>query len=76
MFHSSWLTKAESELGFTSSFETIIRNPRTLVEFRMRWFSRKICCKPNWWEKVNDEGIVAKWRNEMLEHDVAMVEQF
>ncbi|TBU41391.1 hypothetical protein BD309DRAFT_965334 [Dichomitus squalens] len=67
---------SQSELEFTSPFDTIIRNPLTLIELRMRWFSGKIRAKPNWWKKVYDDEIVKKWRKEMIEHDTAMVERF
>ena len=62
--------------SFTSPFETIIRKPLTLVELRMRRYSGKIRCKPDWCKKVHDDAIVAKWREEILEHDAAMVEQY
>ncbi|RPD77171.1 hypothetical protein L226DRAFT_459562 [Lentinus tigrinus ALCF2SS1-7] len=39
----------------------------------MSFFSGKIRSKPNWWEKVNDPSIVAKWREEMVEQDRVIV---
>ena len=50
--------------------------PITLVELRMRFYSGKIRAKPLWWEKVHDEGIVAKWRAEIVENDGEMVARF
>ncbi|RDX46308.1 hypothetical protein OH76DRAFT_1356245 [Lentinus brumalis] len=41
----------------------------------MRLFSGKIRSKPDWWEKVHDSSLVAKWREEMLEQDRALVEK-
>ncbi|RPD77151.1 hypothetical protein L226DRAFT_459782 [Lentinus tigrinus ALCF2SS1-7] len=41
----------------------------------MRLFSGKIRSKPNWWEKVNDPSIVAKWREEMVEQDRVLVQK-
>ncbi|KAI0704792.1 hypothetical protein C8Q76DRAFT_861189 [Earliella scabrosa] len=45
------------------------RDPLTLVELRMRSLSGLIRQKPRWWEKVQDEALVAKWRAEMVELD-------
>ncbi|TBU59743.1 hypothetical protein BD310DRAFT_905697 [Dichomitus squalens] len=67
---------SQSELEFRSPFEAITRDPLTLIELRMRWFSGKIRAKPTWWKKVYDEEIVTKWCKEIIEHDAAMVERF
>ncbi|KAI0643491.1 hypothetical protein C8Q79DRAFT_915558 [Trametes meyenii] len=42
----------------------------------MRKFSGSIRAKPDWWEKVQDAALVAKWRAEMVEQDRAAVEKF
>lgn len=54
---------------FPSPFVFNNRDPITLVELRMRRFSGIIRAKPNWWEKVHDAELVAKWRAEMIEQD-------
>ena len=59
---------------FPSPFELEERPLLTLVELRMRRFSGKIRSKPNWWTKVYDQDIAAKWRAEMVEYDRSMVE--
>ncbi|KAI0656165.1 hypothetical protein C8Q70DRAFT_922407 [Cubamyces menziesii] len=41
----------------------------------MRTFSGTIRSKPNWWTKVHDPEIVAKWRQEMIEQDRATVDR-
>ena len=61
--------------SFPSPFYFLDRNPYTLVELRMRLFSGNIRSKPNWWEKVHDASIVAKWREEMIEQDLAIVKK-
>ena len=60
---------------FPSPFDFRLREPITLVELRMNYFSGKIRSKPNWWEKVHDADIVAKWRSEIVEHDQVVVEK-
>ena len=42
------------------------RDPLTLVERSLLGLIRQ---KPRWWEKVQDEALVAKWRAEMVELD-------
>ena len=49
--------------------------PITLVELRMRQLSGRIRTKPNWWDKVHDDTIVAKWRGEIVEQDAALVDK-
>ncbi|KDQ58602.1 hypothetical protein JAAARDRAFT_155146 [Jaapia argillacea MUCL 33604] len=49
---------------------------RTLVEFRMRIFQIQILSKPRWWEKVFDEDIVKKWKQEFVEQDPAMIAKY
>ncbi|RDX46990.1 hypothetical protein OH76DRAFT_1485045 [Lentinus brumalis] len=61
---------------FPSPFDFQEREPVTLVELRMRFFSGKVHQKPRWWEKINDPAIAAKWRAEMVEHDRLQVELF
>ncbi len=38
--------------------------PKTVVELNMMALSASIRSKPNWWEKIKDEKIVAKWTKE------------
>ncbi|KDQ59187.1 hypothetical protein JAAARDRAFT_33915 [Jaapia argillacea MUCL 33604] len=45
----------------------------TLKEFRLWTLTSQILEKPNWWQKVHDETIVAKWRKEFIDQDVDMV---
>ncbi|EIW52138.1 uncharacterized protein TRAVEDRAFT_135946 [Trametes versicolor FP-101664 SS1] len=40
----------------------------------MARFSGIIRAKPNWWEKVHDAELVAKWRAEMVERDRVSVD--
>ena len=70
------LRQATPRTEFPSPFDFRNREPVTLVELRMRFYSGKIRAKPLWWEKVRDEGIVAKWRAEIVENDGEMVERF
>ncbi|TFK85142.1 hypothetical protein K466DRAFT_200090 [Polyporus arcularius HHB13444] len=60
---------------FPSPFMFQERTPCTLVELRMRYLSGKIRSKPEWWEKIKDATIVAKWRQEMVGQDRASVEK-
>ena len=60
---------------FPTPFLFNARDPITLVELRMRKFSGMIRSKPNWWEKVYDAELVAKWRQEMVQQDRAAVEE-
>ncbi len=50
--------------------------PTTLIELRIRWLSGTIREKPQWWDKVFDQAIVDKWRDEIVEQDAAMVDSF
>ena len=61
---------------FKSPFGINDLPPISLVELRMRWLSGKVRSKPEWWRKVRDDEIVAKWRREMVEHDAVMVDKF
>ncbi|KAI0323563.1 hypothetical protein GY45DRAFT_602048, partial [Cubamyces sp. BRFM 1775] len=63
------------DLEFPSPFFFKEREPVTLVELRMRTLSGLIRSKPNWWTKVNDADIVAKWQQEMVDQDRATVDQ-
>ncbi|KAH9925048.1 uncharacterized protein BXZ73DRAFT_50116 [Epithele typhae] len=40
----------------------------------MSFFSQTVRSKPSWWEKIHNHDIVAKWREEMVEHDRETVE--
>ncbi|KAF9779870.1 hypothetical protein BJ322DRAFT_1129730 [Thelephora terrestris] len=42
-------------------------HPRTILELRMCALSNRLREKPNWWEKMEDESIVEKWREEALQ---------
>ncbi|KAJ2970928.1 hypothetical protein NUW54_g12620 [Trametes sanguinea] len=64
-----------SDLQFPSPFRFNSREPITLVELRMRKFSGMIRSKPDWWTKVNDPEIMAKWREEMVEEDRKAVQK-
>lgn len=68
--HDAQPTEAE----FPSPFVFNERDPITLVELRMRRFSGIIRAKLNWWEKVHDVDLVAKWRAEMVEQDRVAVD--
>ena len=59
-----------SAVNFPTPFTFHDFEPVTLVELRMRFYSCTIRAKPLWWEKVHDPAIVAKWRAEILEHDI------
>ncbi|CDO73346.1 hypothetical protein BN946_scf185008.g109 [Trametes cinnabarina] len=63
------------EYTFPSPFEFQEREPVSLVELRMRRFSYLIRSKPDWWTKVHDPEIVAKWRQEMIHEDAEVVEE-
>ena len=54
---------------FPSPFVIHDREPITLVELRMRKLSEMIRQKPRWWMKLQDDSLVAKWREEMIEYD-------
>ncbi|TFK89433.1 hypothetical protein K466DRAFT_597778 [Polyporus arcularius HHB13444] len=58
----------------SSPFDFQEREPVTLVELRMRFFSGEVHQKPRWREKINDPGIAAKCRAEMVEHERLQVE--
>ncbi|TBU40242.1 hypothetical protein BD309DRAFT_1082863 [Dichomitus squalens] len=55
--------------SFPTPFEWNIRDPITLHELRMRAFAAMVLEKPRWWEKVLDEALVDKGRQEMQEFD-------
>lgn len=38
-----------------------------IIELQMCALSNRIREKPDWWEKIKDETIVGKWREEALE---------
>ncbi|EIW62540.1 uncharacterized protein TRAVEDRAFT_115077 [Trametes versicolor FP-101664 SS1] len=69
-------SNSSGTLEFPSPFTFILNNPVPFVELRLRRFARTIRDKPNWWEKVHDPNIVARWTREVIEHDLTMVEQF
>lgn len=60
--------------AFPSPFVFNDRDPITLVELRMRRFSGVIRAKPDWWKKVHDAQLVAKWRTEMVEQDRVFID--
>ncbi|OSD06643.1 hypothetical protein PYCCODRAFT_1383781 [Trametes coccinea BRFM310] len=62
-------------LRFPSPFVFNNREPITLIELRMRRFSGMIRSKPDWWAKINDPQLVAKWRQEMVEQDREAVDR-
>ncbi|PIL29309.1 hypothetical protein GSI_09360 [Ganoderma sinense ZZ0214-1] len=62
--------------AFPSPFEFNFRHPVPLLELRMSKLSGQIRCKPNWWIKVQDPEVVAKWRAEIVEQDAAVVDRF
>ncbi|RDX51697.1 hypothetical protein OH76DRAFT_1346444 [Lentinus brumalis] len=68
-------TANNESYDFPSPFTFQECDPCTLVELHMRYMSGKIRSKPDWWEKIKDEGLVAKWRQEMLDRDRAAVEK-
>ncbi|KAI0657024.1 hypothetical protein C8Q70DRAFT_1056268 [Cubamyces menziesii] len=70
----SSIPQPKDKLEFRSPFEFQERLPLTLVELRMRRFSGKIRQKPRWWEKVQDDALVEKWRKEMITEDWKLVE--
>ncbi len=70
------LTMTDLAPQFPSPFEFNFRHPISLVELRMWKLSGQIRSKPNWWNKVQDPELVAKWREEMVEQDAAIVDRF
>ncbi|KAI0708785.1 hypothetical protein C8T65DRAFT_576237 [Cerioporus squamosus] len=68
------MAASKKSYHFPSPFRFQRRDPCTLVELRMHYLSGKIRSKPNWWEKVNDAALVAKWQQEMVDQDRAAVE--
>lgn len=60
---------------FPSPYEFNERDPVTLVELRMRRLSGLIRAKPRWWIKVQDEVLVAKWREEFVELDRVAIQE-
>ncbi|MFI9825450.1 DUF4246 domain-containing protein [Streptomyces sp. NPDC052013] len=53
-------------LPFLASRTRSFAKPRTLRELQMMQCSAEIRSKPEWFVKMNDAGIVAKWRQEAL----------
>ena len=61
---------------FTSPFKLSEHSkPVTLVELRMRRFSGEIRAKPRWWEKLEEPAIAARWREEIVAQDAALVDK-
>ncbi|KAI0824928.1 hypothetical protein BC628DRAFT_1419673 [Trametes gibbosa] len=56
-------------LRFPSPFTFILSNPVPLVELRLQRFARTIRDKPRWWENVYNAEIIARWTQEIIEHD-------
>ena len=67
---------AQPKLEFPSPFTFILNNPVPLVELRLRRFAREIHAKPQWWWKVHDANIVARWRAEIVDFDNEMIQRF
>jgi hypothetical protein len=44
--------------------EILLPPVRSVAERRLDLFTSAVRTKPAWWEKVNDESIVSKWRSE------------
>nr|VWO98931.1 Kinesin motor protein [Ganoderma boninense] len=61
---------------FPSPFDCSDELPAALVELRIRWFAGAIREKPEWWNKVFNQAITDKWRDEILEQDAATVDKF
>ena len=61
---------------FPSPFQLNFRHPIPLIELRMWKLSGQIRSKPNWWNKIQDPELSAKWRQEMIEQDSAIVDRF
>ncbi|GAB3455741.1 hypothetical protein GCM10027570_36640 [Streptomonospora sediminis] len=51
-------------LPFLASRNTEIAEPRTLRELQMMELSAEIRAKPEWYAKMHDAGIVARWTQE------------
>jgi len=52
---------------FPSPVAAWASNTPTVRERAMFAFINTVTEKPNWWDKVNDEAIVAKWKQELQE---------
>ena len=70
------MTDTTATTQFPSPFEFNFRHPIPLLELRMWKLSGHIRSKPNWWTKVQDPELTAKWREEMVEQDAAIVDRF
>jgi len=57
--------------GFSGACCKFSTSPHQIVELRMCALSHHIREKPNWWEKVKDQVIVEKWREEALQQEEA-----
>jgi hypothetical protein len=53
-------------LPFHTSRHTTFATPRTLRELQMMQCSAHIRAKPDWFDKMNDAGIVATWTREAI----------
>ncbi|KAI0822393.1 hypothetical protein BC628DRAFT_1337848 [Trametes gibbosa] len=66
----------EDDLHFPTPFAPVLRQPTLLLEQRIWRFAREVKEKPCWWEKVHDPDIVARWTQEIVEHDRKLVDEF
>ena len=54
---------------FPQLWGQFLTSHRQIVELRMCALSNHLREKPNWWEEVNDEVIVEKWKEEALRRE-------
>ncbi|MVU83485.1 DUF4246 family protein [Nocardia sp. ET3-3] len=54
-------------LPFLESYRVAVTPPRTLRELQMMQMSAQIRAKPQWFVKMRDAGLVAKWTTEASE---------
>ncbi|KAI0750437.1 hypothetical protein C8Q74DRAFT_1374024 [Fomes fomentarius] len=74
-YNQNRLRQSTPRKAFPSPFILGHCEPITLVELRMHQFSSKIRSKPNWWEKVKDAAIVAKWHQEIVNQDRLLIDK-
>jgi hypothetical protein len=58
---------------WTSNSATLVNRQRPLRDLIMMRMINSITDKPNWTDKIQDQGITSRWRKEFLEsgEDVA-----
>ena len=69
VIHYSAQSQMDVKCKFPTPFDWNVRDPVTLHELRMRKFVAMVQEKPRWWEKVFDDALVSKWKQEMQEYD-------